>query len=853
MMGRNAGHLALGAGHSANATMTLVAEEFGGEQVSLDRMARLVEGAILKSTAEGRPHGVVVLAEGLGACLDPADLAAFPDLPRDEHGHLRLAELPLGRLVRDRVEQGLKLHGIETTLVVKDVGYELRCVAPNAFDQEYTRELGAAAVATLLAGHANVMITRQNQRIVPIPFDQILDPKTGKTRVRMLDTSTESFASAMALQTRLAAADLEDARTLEKRTRYRDALLLSARQAGAVLAHARLVALRQALDEVVDLCRPAGLDHLGQRGVGLREREVVPQGAGKQPRFLRHDAEVHAQLVRAEMADVMAVDADAAAVRQVEALQQLRQRALAAARGPHQRRAGTGLEPQAEVLVYGGAVRRVAEAHAIDLDAARALASTPRRCGVRLCGRVHQVAEALYRDARLLELLPEAGQAQHGLHQPGGEHLECDQHADGELARLHHHQRAGAEQRERQALLDGGRGNAVVVGELAAVEARPQPRADVTAVALQQLRLHLQRLHRLHCGDVLGEERLVARAGVELRVEPAPQDRRHPGAQQREQRHRGQRDQRQRGAVVKHRREDQQHERRVQQHRGGGIGDEAADRLDALQARHQRAGRALLEVARRQAQQVLEDAHAEHRVDAVAGVQDKRLSSPRQRRAEGEEDRQRRRDHGERRMRVMHHHLVDHDLGAERRRKPDELQRERRQQHIAPDRSVAQQLGQEPAQAEALEARGLVGARRRFARTAAQHAGFEVTLERIARHRDRRALAGGDQHRIRARGQHQPETPGRGVRRAAPHRHRRQVSAPRSLDDGTSRKAEPERGRCAVQRRDVERGRKLLQEDPRLEGDAMGRAQRRHRPDQVRGLHWRLVQHWPLSRAGAAA
>lgn len=216
MMGRNAGHLALGAGHSANATMTLVAEEFGGAKVPLDRIARAVEGAILKSTAEGRPHGVIVLAEGLGECLDPADLAAFPDLPRDEHGHLRLAELPLGRLVRDRVEQGLRLHGIKTTMVVKDVGYELRCVAPNAFDQEYTRELGAAAVATLLAGHANVMITRQNQKIVPIPFDQILDPKTGKTRIRMLDTGTESFASAMALQTRLAASDLDDARSAEQ-------------------------------------------------------------------------------------------------------------------------------------------------------------------------------------------------------------------------------------------------------------------------------------------------------------------------------------------------------------------------------------------------------------------------------------------------------------------------------------------------------------------------------------------------------------------------------------------------------------------------------------------------------------
>jgi 6-phosphofructokinase 1 len=210
MMGRNAGHLALGAAHSAGATLALVAEEMGDARVRLDDLARHVEGTILRSTAEGRPHGVVVLAEGLGECLDPSDLDDLPDLPRDEHGHLRLAELPLGRLVRDRVRERLAEHGLSPTMVTKDVGYELRCVTPNAFDQDYTRDLGAGAVATLLAGTSDVMITRQEQRIVPIPFSEILDPATGKTRVRMLDTGTESFATACSLQTRLSARDLDD-------------------------------------------------------------------------------------------------------------------------------------------------------------------------------------------------------------------------------------------------------------------------------------------------------------------------------------------------------------------------------------------------------------------------------------------------------------------------------------------------------------------------------------------------------------------------------------------------------------------------------------------------------------------
>ena len=216
LMGRNAGHLALGAAHSAGATLAVVAEEFGQEKIQLDRLAGMVEGSILKSTAAGQPHGVIVLAEGLGECIDPRDLSGLPDLPLDEHGHLRLAELPLGKLVRDRVQKGLAEHGISATMVVKDVGYELRCVAPNAFDQDYTRDLGAGAVATLLSGTANVMITRQEQRITALPFSEILDPKTGKTRVRMLDTETESFATALSLQTRLTSNDFDDSQQAEK-------------------------------------------------------------------------------------------------------------------------------------------------------------------------------------------------------------------------------------------------------------------------------------------------------------------------------------------------------------------------------------------------------------------------------------------------------------------------------------------------------------------------------------------------------------------------------------------------------------------------------------------------------------
>lgn len=211
MMGRTAGHLALGAAKAAGATLALIPEEFPEERIRLAKLVRIVEGSIVKRAAQGKPYGVAVLAEGVAAKLDPADLEGLDSAPRDEHGHVRLAEVPLGRVLKTELQKALAELGLKPTLVEKDVGYELRCAEPNAFDLDYTRDLGTGAVRTLLAGTSAVMITRQAGAIVPIPFDALMDPKTGRTRVRRVDTALDAHVSARSLQVRIEREDLERA------------------------------------------------------------------------------------------------------------------------------------------------------------------------------------------------------------------------------------------------------------------------------------------------------------------------------------------------------------------------------------------------------------------------------------------------------------------------------------------------------------------------------------------------------------------------------------------------------------------------------------------------------------------
>ena len=72
-MGRAAGHLALGIGKAAAATLTLIPEEFKGQPVTLDLLCDILLGAIIKRKSRGSQYGVAVLAEGLLEAIGTRD------------------------------------------------------------------------------------------------------------------------------------------------------------------------------------------------------------------------------------------------------------------------------------------------------------------------------------------------------------------------------------------------------------------------------------------------------------------------------------------------------------------------------------------------------------------------------------------------------------------------------------------------------------------------------------------------------------------------------------------------------------------------------------------------------------
>ena len=214
-MGRKAGHLALGIGKAAGATLTLIPEEFS-KPMRLKTIVDTLVGAIIKRLSYGRRDGVAIVSEGVVLNVDPEDLSSLHEVEHDAHGNLRIAEVNIGEILKAQVAARLKDFGLKATLVAKNIGYELRCADPIPHDMEYTRDLGYCAAKYLLAGGNAAMISMQGGHFVPIPFASLIDRETGRTRIRLVDTRSTRYAIARRYMIRLRRDDFEDPHELAK-------------------------------------------------------------------------------------------------------------------------------------------------------------------------------------------------------------------------------------------------------------------------------------------------------------------------------------------------------------------------------------------------------------------------------------------------------------------------------------------------------------------------------------------------------------------------------------------------------------------------------------------------------------
>jgi 6-phosphofructokinase len=224
VMGRKAGHLALGIGKAAGATLTVIPEEFPSGKLTLDDVARVIEGSMLKRRLTDHGYGVAVVGEGIGERIDPEELkrGAGVDISYDPHGHIALADIPLASMIKHRIMRRFADRGEKVQVTDVTLGYELRCAQPLPFDIDYTRTLGWGAVRYLIDKpwdsrlERGGFVTLDGVNLHTIPFADLRDPTTGRTKVRLVNLDSEHYRVAREYMIRLTPEDLQDADTVAR-------------------------------------------------------------------------------------------------------------------------------------------------------------------------------------------------------------------------------------------------------------------------------------------------------------------------------------------------------------------------------------------------------------------------------------------------------------------------------------------------------------------------------------------------------------------------------------------------------------------------------------------------------------
>ncbi len=202
-MGRSAGWLAYGAAIAGEANMVLSVEDINEKYLApestpkrkvmdLDKVVgKIVRMMRHRQEKEGKEYGVVVLAEGLAEYLSDEVLK---DVPRDDHGHISVANVDLGKMIAKRVAAEFKKQtGVTRKVTGLQLGYECRCARPHAFDVMLGSQLGVGAYRALCEQkHNGVMVSVSGQLDLHyVPFEKLVDPQTLVTVVRFIQPNSD--------------------------------------------------------------------------------------------------------------------------------------------------------------------------------------------------------------------------------------------------------------------------------------------------------------------------------------------------------------------------------------------------------------------------------------------------------------------------------------------------------------------------------------------------------------------------------------------------------------------------------------------------------------------------------------
>ena len=191
-MGRSCGSLAINIGAASHYPMIIIPEMFDKTELTLDKVVRLSVSSILKRRIMGLDYGCVIISEGVFHRLSSEELEkSGAHFTKDEHGHIELGKISKAQLFNNILEiynNKYKL-GVKTRPV--DVGYEIRCQVPVAYDLYYCTQLGCGVYELFKEGYTGCIVyVDPTGQTKPLYLHQLQNPQTGKIQPRLVDINS---------------------------------------------------------------------------------------------------------------------------------------------------------------------------------------------------------------------------------------------------------------------------------------------------------------------------------------------------------------------------------------------------------------------------------------------------------------------------------------------------------------------------------------------------------------------------------------------------------------------------------------------------------------------------------------
>lgn len=191
-MGREAGHLAFGIGAACHYPMIVIPEMFNKTKISFDKIIALVISSVLKRKIMGVGYGVAIISEGVFHFMDDEEIKATDiNFTFDEHGHPELGNVSKAHIFNVLLQRKLKELNIKIKSRPVELGYEIRCVMPVAFDLMYCALLGYGVKKLFDQGVSGAMVSSDPKGdIAPLYLKDLTDHH-GKIKPRLVNMDSQ--------------------------------------------------------------------------------------------------------------------------------------------------------------------------------------------------------------------------------------------------------------------------------------------------------------------------------------------------------------------------------------------------------------------------------------------------------------------------------------------------------------------------------------------------------------------------------------------------------------------------------------------------------------------------------------